>query len=356
MSDESLTMLTPSIREVDSELWFSMNPGSSADPMPQRFLKPFEAELLRDGIYEDDEHLIVIINWYDNPWHSELEGERAFAEKHMSSAMYSHVWEGAYNDEVENSIIPVDWFNSAIDAHLRIPFKPQGAKVISHDPSDSGFDAKGLAYRHGSVFLDIGEHISSDVNEGCDWALQYAIDVNADYFTWDCDGLGVSLRRQVSQALTGKRIEFEEFKGSHGVDRPLQVYDPKAMGGKPRPNKEIFRNKRSQYYWTLRDRFYNTFRAVSTGEYVNPDEMISISSEIKNLDAIRAEVCRIPLQENNTGYIQIMSKKDMKRLHQIDSPNMADSMMMSLAISPVKTMKKRAVNIPAIKARRMSRC
>lgn len=350
LSHSSITMLTPTIREEDSELWFSLNPGSSADPISQRFLQPFYADLLRDGFYEDDLHLIVWINYKDNPWHSkELEQERAYDQRLLSGAAYNHKWLGHYNDEVDGSIISVEWFNAAIDAHEKLGFKAQGARFVSHDPSDSGDDAKGLAYRHGSVFIDVCENLSNDVNDGCDWSLEYADDINADYYNWDCDGLGVSLRRQVSNFFEDKKVTFEEYRGSHSVDRPNQPYDPEASGGRPKSNKETFKNKRSQYYWALRDRFHRTYRAVTLGEYYDPDTLISLSSKIKSMDKLRAEICRIPLQENNNGYIQIMSKKDMKRLHSIESPNMADAMVMSLAInSRSKAKKAKQINIPVV--------
>jgi len=84
LSEDSLTMLTPTIREKDSELWFSLNPGSSEDPISKRFLAPFYDALLRDGYYEDDLHLIVWINYTDNPWHSpELEQERIFDKANL---------------------------------------------------------------------------------------------------------------------------------------------------------------------------------------------------------------------------------------------------------------------------------
>ena len=59
--------------------------------------------------------------------------------------------------------------------------------------------------------------------------------------------------------------------------------------------------------------------------------MISLSSSIENLDQLRAEVCRIPLKRNNNGKIQIMSKIEMaKKPYQLPSPNMGDSLMMSM--------------------------
>ena len=104
-----------------------------------------------------------------------------------------NLFESTLNDSVENSIIPVEWFEAAIDAHKKLGFKPKGQKIVSHDPSDLGDDAKGLCYRHGSVVLDIQELITGDVNDGCDWATDYAITKAADLFVWDGDGLGVSL-------------------------------------------------------------------------------------------------------------------------------------------------------------------
>ena len=49
------------------------------------------------------------------------------------------------------------------------------------------------------------------------------------------------------------------------------------------------------------------------GEYINPAEMISLSSEIKCMDQLRAEVCRIPLKPNSNGKIQILSKVEMAK-------------------------------------------
>ena len=333
----------------------SLNPRSSADPVSQRFIQPFYSDLMRDGYYEDDQHLIVRMNYSDNPWFpAELEAERQWDYENLPRAVYLHIWEGEYLDEIDGSIIPVEWFDAAIDAHIKLNWKAKGAKYVSHDPSDNGADAKGLAYRHGSVFLDVTEYRINDVNAGCDWATDYALAVGADYFTWDCDGLGVSLRRQVSEALHSGTVDYQEFKGSMAPDFPGRTYDARAKGGRPKTNKDTFKNKRSQYAWLMRDKFYNTFRAVTQGEYIDPDDCVSISSKIKYIDKLRSEVCRIPLTPNDNGLIQLMSKKDLKRLHKIDSPNMFDSMFMSYACKTRAT-ERRQVNIPSIRARRMSR-
>jgi len=331
LSTHSIETLTPTIREADSEIWFTFNPQSSADPMSQRFLKPFYSQLLEHGIYEDDLHLFVWMNYTDNPWHSELEPERAFDEQNMSTTAYRNKWLGFYNDEVANSIIPVDWFDAAIDAHIKLGWKPTGARIAAYDPSDLGPDDKGYAQRHGSLVEAVCSSAIGDSNEGTDWALGKAINARVDHFTWDCDGLGVALKRQVDAALQGKSIQYTMFRGSESPEHPEQEYiEAKAFdAGRRKSNKDTFANKRAQYYIRLADRFYATYRAVVRGEYVNPDDMISLSSEIECMEALRAEVCRIPRKPNNNGKIQIVSKVDLaKKPYEMKSPNLADSLMM----------------------------
>lgn len=349
LSSDSIRDLLPTIREKGSQLLFTANPQASNDPFSQRFIIPFKAHLDRYGIYEDDLHLIIVMNWRDNPWHDELEIERVWDYENLSRAEYDHIWEGAFNDSVENSIIQAEWFDAAIDAHKKLGFKPRGLKVVSHDPSDTGPDAKGLVYRHGNVIMDVQEKTNGDVNDGCDWATDYAIEVGADLFTWDCDGLGISLKRQVAESFEGKRITLKMFRGSESSDNPDAIYQPDERLEKKeaRRNKETFRNKRAQYYWMLRDKFFQTYRAVVKKEYINPDALISISSEINCLDQFRSEVCRIPKKANGRGLIQIMTKVEMAGM-KIASPNLADSAMMSLMTTDIMTKPKeeKPITIP----------
>lgn len=331
VSADSLEKLTPTLREAGSELWFTMNKGSSADPMSKRFLEPFQDELDAHGYYEDDLHLIIEMNYTDNPFFPDvLEQERLWDLKHKSRAAYNHIWLGAYNDEVEDSIIPVEWYDAAVDAHVKLGIKPRGIKVLSHDPADSG-DAKAVALRHGIVLLMSDDKTTDDVNECCDWATGLAVEHNADLFVYDADGLGVSLRRQINENLEGKRIEIEAFRGSEGVKDSTEIYQGAQFNvkeSKPKTNKDIFRNRRAQGYWSLADRFYATYRAIELNEYQDPDSLISICSKGNNIAKLRAEVCRIPRKPNGAGLIQIMTKQEMKS-KKIKSPNLADAIYMN---------------------------
>lgn len=338
MSYASLRALTPTIRLEGSEIWMSANLRSMADPFSQRFFKPFEKELRRDGYYEDDLHLIVWINHDDSPFFPDvLEQERAFDEKNMSKAEYAHVWDGETYDEVMGSIIPVEWFDAAIDAHLKLGFKPQGQTFAAHDPSDNRGDPQGFAFRHGSVYTDICEYTDGDVNEGCSWATDRALRLKADHFTWDGGGMGTGLKLQVAKALDNTRCDYHMFNGAEKADNPEAIYQPVDMEDpkKRRTNQETFFNARAQRYYRLADKFERTYRAIQQLERgvavlnFNPDEAISLSSEIKILDQVRSEVCRIPRKPNSSGKKQIMTKLEMsKKPYEIPSPNMADCMMM----------------------------
>lgn len=325
------------------EIIITMNRGASSGAVAKKWLARAEPSLQKCGYHEDDLLMVVEMNYTDMPteWflQSGLEVERLDDYEALTRPQYDHKWLGHYLDTVDNAIIPTEWFDAAIDAHVRLGFEPKGIKVVSHDPSDKGPDDKGRCLRHGSVILDVRLGMSMDVNEGCDWAVGYAIAEQADVYIWDCDGLGAGLRKQTLDSIAGKKIEHVEFRGSKGVDNPKQTYQKVDSHSdiKAKNNQDTFKNRRAQYYWMLRDRFYNTYLAVEKGQYIDPDEIISLSSDIPNMSALRAEVCRIPRKPNGAGLIQIMSKEEMARQKPpIPSPNMADSLMMNISVTALK--------------------
>lgn len=344
LSQRSIDDLLPTIRATGSQLFFTANPQSSADPFSQRFIVPFINELNADGYYEDDMHLIIKCNWRDNPWHGELEAQRLWDYKHLPRAKYDWIWEGAFNDTIEDPLILPEWFDACIDAHIKLGFKPEGIRFSSFDPADSG-DAKTYAFRHGSVVLDLQERFEGDGNEACDWATGLAINNNSDAFTWDCDGMGVLLNRQVTRAFEGKHTVISQYKGSEGVDNPDNIYNPavKSPIQNQKTIKEAIRNKRAQYYIELRDRIYRTYEAISKDIYHNPDDMISFSSDIKCLTNFRTELCRMPIKPNRNGLIELYTKKEMKDKFQLPSPNLADAakMLGRVPINPISNVVKR---------------
>jgi len=351
-SQLSLDTLLPTILRIPgAECWFTANPQSSGDPFSQKFIMPFHKELERDGFYEDDMHMIIKLNWRDNPWWNETQNALRLHDKAtMTRAKYDHIWEGAFNDSVENSIILPEWFDAAKDLHLNPKFKeafvPHGAIIAAHDPFDDGDDAGGYACRHGNIITRVDSKRSGLIDEVCDWATDHAINDKADWFVWDGDGMGAGLRRQVSTAFEGKPTKFHMFKGSlsgSGQDNAelpyMAIEDEDQSRDKPRKYKEVFKNNRAQFYINLADRFENAYKALEQGKYIDPDEMISLNcAGIDDITGLRSQICRIPRKPNGQGLEQIMSKVDMKKLG-IDSPNESDSVMMSLFAPPIQKKK-----------------
>lgn len=329
-SQETIDIIIPTIRSEGYQLFFTANPQSSADPFSKRFILPFLGDLNARGIYEDEMHLVIVMNWRDNPWHGELEPQRVWDFQNLSRAKYDWIWEGAFNDSVENALIMAEWFDACIDAHKVLGFKPEGIRFSSHDPSDTGPDDKGYAFRHGSVLLDLQEKIDGDINEGADWALDLSINHNSDAFTWDCDGMGVGLNRQVTRAFNGKPTVISMFKGSESVDRPDAIFDPteKSPVQDKKINKDAVKNKRAQYYYELRQRIYRTYLAVVKGEYQDPDTLISFDSTLPLIPALRSELCRMPIKPNGVGKFELYTKPEMKSKFKFKSPNLSDSVMM----------------------------
>ena len=99
---------------------------------------------------------------------------------------------------------------------------------------------------------------------------------------------------------------------------------------------------------------YDCVMALESGSnlFVDPDELISFSSDIECLQKLRAELCKMPRKKNNSGMIELYSKADMKAgitmsdgsRQVIPSPNLGDNAMMSLDCP--MTVKTEAINRP----------
>lgn len=336
-SEESIRQLTPTMRETGGMMLFTANPGSSEDAFSKRFINPFWEDLLRDGIYEDDLHLVIRVNWSDNPWFPpELRAEMEFDRKTLSRALFDHVWEGHFNDSVPDAIIPAEWFDAAIDAHKKLGFKPSGMRVAALDPADVGSDNKAYGERYGSVVTWMEEWFDGDANDAADRAVNTAKDHGVEAFVWDRAGLGAGLRRQVTEAYAGTNVIVDGYNAGEGVkfpDNPVELdhwLNNKTEGDNILKNQDAFMNRGSQDIYLLRRRFQKTYEAVEKGVYHNPEELISLDSEGigEHMQKLRAEVCRIPRVYNTNGKFQRMPKPQMRTKLKMKSPGMADVLCM----------------------------
>lgn len=361
LSEKSLRTLTPTARkkpvkglpgrlkEVESkevnledvQMVFCGNPASSEDPFSQRFIVPFQSELEKNGVYEDDMHLIIKMNYDSNPWFDDsgLEEERLFDLENLPRSTYDWVWNGGFNDDIENGLIKPEWFDACIDAHEKLKMKEFGISKVTHDPSDLGSDPKATVVRKGNIITDVLQRTDLDVNDGSDWALGVAINEGADQYEWDVGGMGLTLKKDVNAALEGKRVSVHQFNGASKVDHPLAVYESSGAANivQQKTWEQICKNLRAQCYLKLRDRIYRTFKAITEGVMTDPELLISFKSECESLKTLRAELCRMPIKPNSSGLFELYTKKEMREKFKVRSPNCADAVMMSERIHGIIT-------------------
>lgn len=104
LSQVSLDYLEPTIlRKPGAELWFTFNPNKETDPM-WKMVAPHYDQMV-DGIYEDDDMLIIECNYSDNPW---LTDELKLSRDRMKAVdhdRYMWIWEGKFNKRNDEIIL-----------------------------------------------------------------------------------------------------------------------------------------------------------------------------------------------------------------------------------------------------------
>jgi phage terminase large subunit len=92
LSHRSLTLLRPTIRAKDSQIWASWNPRRKGDAVDEFF----RLKRPRDAV-------VVEVNWRDNPWFPDvLEAER-LSDMALFADRYDHIWEGGYAKALEGA-------------------------------------------------------------------------------------------------------------------------------------------------------------------------------------------------------------------------------------------------------------
>lgn len=331
VSKLSWDTLIPTIREEDSEIIATWNTGETGSYTYELLAAPYIEEINQKGFYEDEYIYAAKVCYWHNPYFGEplkTEMERSKATNYKE---YLNIWCGEPKTVFDDSIIEAEWVDAAIDAHLKLPhLKPRGEIVTAFDPADEGKDAKAIAYRHGVVLLSVKQKKDGDLDDAIAWAFDEAFENRSEILVYDWVGVGAGVKVGLKERISNKSIIVHGFGGGESPTMGKYKDD--------RKNEDVFLNKRAQYWWLLRDRFENTYKAVVKGEYIDPRELISISSEgmsKKDLEQLKSEFIRQQRKRTSgSRLIQLVSKAEMKK-RGIPSPNMADSVAMSFAIDDI---------------------
>lgn len=238
-----------------------------------------------------------------------------------------------YNASQENILIPSDWVQAAIDAHLTIG-RGDGGKVAGMDVADEGDDKNANAIRHAIVlqFLEEWTGKASDIFESAQKAVMQCDMNGCTVLRYDADGLGAGVRgdvRVINEWRDAKsQIEAVEHRGSGSVVNAddYAIAPEHESGHNGRTNRDFFENYKAQAWWALRMRFENTYKWVRKGIKCDVNECVSLPSELPMLAKLQQELSQPTYGTGKKGKI-IVNKKPLGA----KSPNLADAVVIAYA-------------------------
>jgi phage terminase large subunit len=269
---------------------------------------------------------VFTFSWRDDP----RKGEAWYAEQQrkLDPVTLASEIDIDYRASTEGALIPMIWVQSAVGALERLSIEPSGARCAALDIADEGRDRNAFAARHGQrlAFLASWSGKSRDIFSSVQQCFLYCDQLGYRSFRYDGDGMGAGVRGD-ARVVNGQR----KSQGLHWVDDVVYrgsaaPLDPDGEMTPGRKNKDFFANLKSQSWWSLRQRFQATHRAVAEGGEFDPDELISIAPDLDELQQLLQELAQPTYSINNAGKIVID-----KAPAGFKSPNLADAVCIAFA-------------------------
>lgn len=299
--------------------------GSSANGTANNFYRKVSGGLPRP-------EQVFRFHWSDDPRKDAAWMERV--RSNMEEWAWASEYEIDFAGSVEGVVIPSAWVRSAIDACRKLNITPSGQRRASLDVADEGGDKCAFASALG-VEVDVLEEWSGsggDIFRTVERAFQLCDEHASPVLRYDADGLGAGVRgdaRILNERRLGaqrRAIEVDAFRGSEGPVRP------DSQDEKGRLNKNLFKNRKAQAWWSLRRKFRATHRWVQEGVSCSPDEIISIRSDCRGVTRLCSQFSQPTYSINGEGKIVIDKTPDGGK-----SPDLADSVMQLLATGNAAT-------------------
>lgn len=284
---------------------------------------------------------VFIMDWRDHPlktqeWYDAREKK---AEEDGLLHVFRQEVDRNYAASVEGIIIPAEWIESAVDAHLVFPEMERGAWTAALDVADGGADRNALAKRKGVVLRYVDEWGSRDTAVTTRKAVD-ACEGHGDIdLQYDCIGVGAGVKAEANRLeeenLMPSGVRLVSWNAAAApqwadervvevmVDGTLEDDDESPL------NKDFYQNLKAQGWWLLRRRFEKTHAAITEGVRYRADEMISIDSRIPRLRQVQKELSQ-PTASKSARMKLIVDKTPPGTV----SPNVGDAIMM--AFHPVE--------------------
>lgn len=328
LTEEQWKILEPTIRKAGSQFWIIFNPRLSTDFAWRRFIvSPPPGTLKRE------------INYTENPFLSQTLLDVIEAAKAEDRDEYEHIYLGVPRDDDDAAVIKRSWVMAAIGAATALGITPAGDKRLGFDIADGGADKCALVAAHGPLATwsdewKAGEH---ELLKSSTRAWNKAVELDAAV-TYDSIGVGAQAGAKFNELNTSDEYgrPSQHKIGHAGFNAGGEVFKPDAIyANSKKTNRDMFANLKAQAWWSVADRFRNTFNAVHNGMMFDQADMIFIDPDMPNLAKLIDELCTPKRDFDNAGRVKVESKKDLAKPSReggpVPSPNLADAFIMAFA-------------------------
>lgn len=316
VTEESWQVLTPTIREENSEIWVSFNPGKRSDATSQRFL-----------IHPPENAFIQRVTWRDNPWFPQTLNTERKEDKTKRPDTYAHIWEGDFESAGTLSLIPWLWIEAAVGLADRLNLDVTGRRYAALDVAgaEAGGDANALALRHGISLNALETWNGFDTAQTTQRAIRRAAEFGALDCYYDAIGVGEGITGEwAAMGRRGQRPAGQNWHPWNGAAAALNPDHPLEPGNPNSPkNKDQYENLKAQGWFALRGRFYEAFKATQGLPY-DPDGIITLAPNLSNLTPLMRELAQPEQRVSKAGRSRVE-----KQPAGAPSPNLADAVMMA---------------------------
>lgn len=272
---------------------------------------------------------VFVMDWRDHPaknqdWY-DMRKKKAEADGLLHK--FAQEVDRSYSASVLGVVIPAEWVEAAVDAHIKLGIPITGAWGAALDVADGGNDRNALAKRRGILLASAEQWGERDTGVTTRRALQECVGLGEIALQYDCIGVGSGVKAEANrlgdEGLIPEGMTFVPWNAAAGVLDPDERMIPDDEESPL--NKDFFKNIKAQAWWELRLRFYRTYKMITEGDYYPPDMLISLDSNLPLLQTIKKELSQATMTNTGASLKLVIDKAP----EGTKSPNLADAIAMA---------------------------
>ncbi len=283
---------------------------------------------------------VFVFDWRDHPgktqeWYDQRKAK--YVREGMAHIFAQEV-DRDYSGAVTNRVIPREWLDACIDAHLVIPYLMRRPEDIPRtwraglDVADEGLDRNALATGQWIIWRTAEEWGERDPGLTARRAIEGVRGLGHIRVQYDGIGVGAGVKTEYNRLTTER-----DHNGQLFLDPNVIAFVPWNAGAKVQnpyarivsddeeslTNEAMFGNLKAQAWWSMRTRVYKTWHAVKHGAVYRDDELISFDSKMPLLYKVLEELSQATKKSN--GALKMIIEKTPDGTV---SPNIADAGVM----------------------------